>query len=186
METRLLAHEIDAVHRCFDRKHPAERFYALAETLLWRNQAAASRHDATIARGMVPEHELNDSKLTLETLALLDLEVPNGGLLQFFWNRPAFADRMPVSLRSIGLAVLPDVFERSTAELISRVGTYSEFRKRDSLKAYSECASEFSFDEFDSAYHEHREQLYAKTIEFVSQHLSDFVQQKSPRPIALE
>jgi hypothetical protein len=175
MDTRLPAHEIDAVRRCFEHKRPDERFYALSETLLWRNEAVATRLDAAIAREMVPEDELNDSQLTLETVALLDLEVPNGGLLQFFWNRPAWADRVPVSLRSIGLPALADAFERSTVELISRVGTYSEFRKRDSLQAYSECASEFSFDEFDSAYHEHGEQVYAKTIEFVLQHLGDFV-----------
>jgi hypothetical protein len=121
------------------------------------------------------ESSANDSQLTLETVALLDLEVPNGGLLQFYWNRPEWVDRVPASLRSIGLPALADVFERSTAELISRVGTYSEFRKGDSLQAYSECASEFSFDEFDSAYYDHREQVYAKTLEFVSQNLGDFV-----------
>jgi hypothetical protein len=175
MDTRLPAHEIDAVRRCFERKHSDGRFYALAETLLWRNKGVANRLDTAIARGVVPEDELNQSQLTLETVALLDLEVPNGGLLQFFWNRPAWADRVAVSLRSVGLPALADAFERATAELMSRVGTYSEFRKRDSLQAYSECASEFSFEEFDSAYLEHGQQVYAKTIEFVSQHLGDFV-----------
>jgi hypothetical protein len=175
METRLPAHEMDAVRRCFERKHPDERVYALAETLLWRNEAVARSLDAAIARGMIPQDELNDSQLTLETVALLDLEVPNGGLLQFFWNRPAWADHVPVSLRSIGLPALAVAFESSTADLISRVGTYSEFRKRGSLQAYSDCASEFSFDEFDSAYHEHGDQVYAKTIEFVSQRLGDFI-----------
>jgi Domain of unknown function (DUF4375) len=175
MDTRLPAREIDAVRRCFERKHLDERFYALAEILLWRNDAMASRLDAAIARGIVPEDKLNDSQLTLETVALLDLEVPNGGLMQFFWNCPAWADRVPVSLRSIGLPALAEAFERSTAELISRVGTFSQFRKRNTLQAYSECAGEFSFDEFDSAYLEHGEQVYAKTIEFVSRHLGDFV-----------
>jgi hypothetical protein len=175
METRLPTTELDSVRQCFHRKHLDERFYALVEKLLWRNEAVASRLDSGIAQGTIPEGELNNSQLTLETVALLDLEVPNGGLLQFFWNRPAWADRVPGSLRSIGLPALADAFERSTAELISRVGSYSEFRKRDSLQAYSECASEFSFDDFDSAYHDHGEQVYAKAIEFVSQHLGDFV-----------
>jgi Domain of unknown function (DUF4375) len=175
METRLPATELEAVRSCFHRKQLIDRFYALTEKLLWRNEAVAKCLDATIAGGIVPEDELNDGQLTLETIALLSLEVPNGGLLQFFWNRPAWVDRVPASLRSIGLPTLAEAFERSTAELISRVGTYSEFRKRDSLQAYSECAGEFSFDEFDSAYHEHEEQIYAKTIEFVSQHLGDFV-----------
>jgi hypothetical protein len=175
METRLPATELAAVRGCFHHKHLIDSFYALAEKLLWRNQAVASRLDAGIAQGVVPEDELNNSQLTLETIALLSLEVPNGGLLQFFWNRPAWVDRVPASLRSIGLPALADAFERSTAELISRIGSYSEFRKRDSLQAYSKCASEFSFDEFDSAYFDQEEQVYAKTIEFVSQHLGDFV-----------
>src|SRR6202011_3167349 len=140
---------------CFHRKQLIDRFYALTEKLLWRNEVVAKCLDASFAGGIVPENELNDGQLTLETVALIDLEVPNGGLLQFFWNRPPWVDRVPVSLRSIGLPALADAFERSASELISRVGTYSEFRKRDSLRAYSECASEFSFDEFDSAYYEH-------------------------------
>jgi Domain of unknown function (DUF4375) len=175
LDTRLSAHEVDAVQHCFEREHPDERFYALAETLLWRNEAVASRLEAANAHGIVPKGELNHSQLTLETVALLDLEVPNGGLLQFFWNHAAWADLVPESLRSIGLPALADAFERATAELIARVGTYTKFRKKDSLQAYSECASEFSFDEFDSAYHQHAKQVYAKAIDFVSQHLSDFV-----------
>ncbi len=175
METRLPTTELDAVRQCFHRKHLDESFYALVEKLLWRNEAVASCLDAGIAQGTIPEGELNNSQLTLETVALLDLEVPNGGLLQFFWNRPAWVDRVPVSLQSIGLPALADAFERSTAKLSSQVGTYSEFRKRDSLQAYSECASEFSFDEFDSAYSDCGEQVYAKTIDFVSAHLGDFV-----------
>jgi Domain of unknown function (DUF4375) len=131
--------------------------------------------DAAIAGGIVPENELNDAQLTLETIALICLEVPNGGLLQFFWNRPAWTARVPESLSSVGLPALAEAFERSTAELISRVGTYSEFRKRDSLQAYSECVSEFNFDEFDSAYYDQEEEVYAKAIEYVSQRLGDFV-----------
>src|SRR5262249_10223292 len=103
------------------------------------------------------------------------LEVPNGGLLQFFWNRPEWVDQVPASLRLIGLSTLANVFEHSTAELFSRVGSYVEFRKRGSLQAYSECAKEFSFDEFDSAFYDQEEHVYAKTIEFVSEHLGDFV-----------
>jgi len=175
MDTRLPAREIDSVRRCFEHTHLDEQFYALAKTLLWRNEAVASRLEAAIARGVVPEVELHESQLTLETVALLDLEVPNGGLLQFLWNRPAWADWVPVSLRSIGLPALAKAFEHSMAEFISRFGTYSEFRKKDSLRAYSECASEFSFEEFDSAYFEYGEQVYAKTIAFVSQSLGDFV-----------
>ncbi len=131
--------------------------------------------DEAITGGIVPENALNEAQLTLETIALISLEVPNGGLLPFFWNRPAWTERVPESLRSVGLPALAESFDRSTAELISQVGTYSEFRNKDSLQAYSECASEFSFDEFDSAYYDHEEEVYAKTIEYVSLRLGDFV-----------
>ncbi len=174
METRLPATDLEAVRSCFHRKDLIESFYALTEKLLWRNEPVAKILDAAIAGGIVPE-DLNDSQLTLETVAILTLEVPNGGLLQFFWNRPAWVERVPASLRLIGLPALADEFDRSTTELFSRVGTYAEFRKRDSLEAFSECASEFSFDEFDSAFYDQEEQVYVKAIEFVSQHLGDFV-----------
>src|SRR6476620_9676282 len=112
METRFPANAMDTVRQCFERKHPDERFFALAESLLWRNEVVAGILDAAIARGILPEDELNESQLTLETVALFDLEVPNGGLLQFFWNRPSWADRVPASLRLIGLSGLAGAFER--------------------------------------------------------------------------
>lgn len=174
METRLPATEVHAVRCCFHRKQLIDSFYALVEKLLWRNEVAAKCLDAAIAGEKLPE-ELNESQLTLETVALLSLEVPNGGLLQFFWNRPAWVERVPASHRSVGLPALANAFDRSTAALIARIGTYSEYRKRGSLQAYSDCASEFSFDEFDSAYDDHEQDVYAKTIEFVSQRLGDYV-----------
>jgi len=175
MDTRLPANKMAAVRQCFEHEHSYKRFYALAETLLWRNEAVARSLKAAITSGEIPVGELNDSQLTLETIALLDLEVPNGGLLQFFWNRPAWVDRVPGPLRTIGLTTLAVVFEVHTEALVSRFGTYAEYRKRDTLQAYSECASEFNFDGFDSAYHTFGEMVHARTIEFVSEHLGDFV-----------
>ena len=44
----------------------------------------------------------NESQLAFAAVVMLDLEVPNGGLLQFFWNRPGWVDRVAASLRKIG------------------------------------------------------------------------------------
>jgi hypothetical protein len=77
----------------------------------------------------------------------------------------------------VGLPALAERFERCTAELVVRFGTFSEFRKRGSLQAYAECASEFSFDEFDFAFSDIEEEIYSKTIEFISRRLDDFVAQ---------
>jgi hypothetical protein len=122
-----------------------------------------------------PSGEPNASQAVLATIAMLDLQVSNGGLLQFFWNCPGWVDHVPESFRAMGLPTLGDAFERSTAELVARIGTYSEFRKRNSLQAYSECAGEFNFEEFDSAFYRHKDQVYAKSIAFVAEHLADFV-----------
>jgi len=61
------------------------------------------------------------------------------------------------------------------SDLIAQIGSFAEFRKRDSLEAYSECAGEFSFDEFDSALFEKEDELQSNCIAFVSKHLADFV-----------
>lgn len=171
METRLPATEREAVQQCFRHKYADEQFYELAETLLWRNQAVVNLLDRIngFAEG------LNTSQRTFATVAALDLQVPNGGLLQFFWNCPGWVDDVPVSLRTVGLLTLADVFERSSTELMAHMGTYSEFRKCESMQSYSECASRFTFDEFDAAYYAHKDEVYLKGTAFVAQHLSDFV-----------
>lgn len=181
MDTRLPAGQSECVRSCFHKKEEIEKFYALVETLLWKNETAAKCLDAAKTRRAIPEGELNDSQLAIETIALLSLEVPNGGLLQFFWNRPEWVERASMSLRSIGLPALAECFERCTAELVDRFGTFSDYRKRDSLRAYAECAGEFTFDEFDSAFWNIEEDVYTKAIEFVSHRLDDFVVQ-TPRP----
>jgi Domain of unknown function (DUF4375) len=160
---------MDAVRRCFSHKHADEQFYALAETLLWKNQKLS----LLITNG--PSDWINESQRVFATVAKLDLQVPNGGLMQFFWNCPEWVDDVPTSLRSIDMRELASVFERSTAELVAQIGTYSAFRKKDSLEAFSECASKFDFGEFDSAYFHYGDQVYAKSIAFVSEHLADYV-----------
>ncbi|HEX4071634.1 MAG TPA: DUF4375 domain-containing protein [Planctomycetaceae bacterium] len=171
METRLPTSATEAVQRCFEHAHPDERFYALVECLLWRNEAVRTHLD--MREG--PSEGPNASQVALAATARLDLQVPNGGLLQFFWNCPGWVDHVSESLRVMDLPALVDTFERSTAELVARIGTYSEFRKRNSLQAYSECAGEFNFEEFDSAFYRHTDQMYANSIAFVSEHLADFV-----------
>lgn len=84
METRLPRSEIAQVHRALQRKH--DRFEALVEALLWRNQAVADQLDS--ADG--PTGHPNSSQVALATVALLDMEVMSGGLLQFiFGTAPA-------------------------------------------------------------------------------------------------
>ena len=60
-------------------------------------------------------------------------------------------------------------------DMIAQMATFSEFRKRDSLEAYTECAREFHFDDFDSEFNEHEPELYTNAVAFVSQRLADFV-----------
>ena len=171
MDTRLLAHGIENVRGCLQCKHVVEQFYGLAETLLWRNEAVAERLDSFHG----PADDLNESQVAFAAVVTLSLEVPNGGLLQFFWNRPGWVDQVAPSLRNIGLPKLADSFERLTTDMIAQMATFSEFRKRDSLEAYEECAEEFHFDDFDSEFMEHESELYTNAVEFVSQRLADFV-----------
>jgi len=171
MDTRLPAHFIEDVRGCLHCKHVVVQFYGLAETLLWRNEAVAELLDSFHG----PADCLNESQVAFAAVVTLSLEVPNGGLLQFFWNGPGWVDRVAPSPRNIGLPGLADSFERSTADMIAEMETFSEFRKKDSLEAYEECAEEFHFDDFDSEFMEHESELYTHAVEFVSQRLADFV-----------
>ncbi len=171
MDIRLPAHQIDAVRRCFTHQHMDEQFYALVETLLWRNEAI-SQH--VIGRGP-PGTGPNTNQLTLATLAYLDLDVSNGGLTQFFWNHGGWLDHVVPSLQAVGLGGLARAFDRATADLLAEVGTFIEFQKQGTLEAYAECASAFDFGEFDSAFWRQGKEVYAKGVVFVSEHLTDFV-----------
>lgn len=171
METRLPKSEISVVHRALQRKYAFDQFVDLADALLWRNQAVADQFDARNG----PTERPNQSQVALATVALLYMESSNGGLLQFVWNRPGWLNHVSPSLRSVGLPALADLFERSISDLIAQIGPFAEFRKRDSLDAYSECAGEFEFDEFDSTFLEKEEEVQAKCVAFVSEHLADFV-----------
>jgi hypothetical protein len=64
METRLPANQIDAVHRCFKRKHAVDQFYALAVVLLWRNRAVSACLDSVNG----PSEGPNGSQLVLPAL----------------------------------------------------------------------------------------------------------------------
>lgn len=187
MDTRLPAKKIATVKRCFEHKHADERFYALADELLWKNAAAVKflESDRALMVSIQPPDlgsffslpmDFYISQLAFGTLVNLDIQVPNGGLLQFFWNCPRLVDHTPGALRLMDLTELAEAFERSTAGLMAQIGTYSEFRIRNSLEAYSQCAGEFSFEDFDSAYFKCGEQVYAKTTEYISDHLAEFVQ----------
>ena len=162
---------MNIVHRCFEYELLYEQFSALANTLLCRNDAL-SGHLNWIEG---PTEEPSDGQLTLAAIALLDLEVPNSGLLQFFWNCPGWVDEAPLSLRTLGFQSLADVLEHSIEDLVSDFGTYTVFRKRNTLEAYSECAAVYSFAEFDSAYYSQSEQIHTAAIAFVRGRMADFV-----------
>lgn len=174
MDTRLAADMFNADKLLDRRRSPCEQFYKLVETLLWRNQAVAGLIEQN-DRANFPFEGLTDEQRVLETIAKLDLNVANGGLDQFFWNCPIWADQIADSLRKIGLVSLAESFERSFVEWVAQIGPFIEFRKRDSLQAFSDCAGEFNFGNFDSEYWQNEEELYSKSVAYVMDHLEGFI-----------
>ena len=159
------------VRRCFKRRQLFDQFYGLAEVLLWRNHAFMELTDPS----MGPYEGPFESQVAFATIAGLDLQVSNGGLLQYFWNCPGWVDYASDALRAIDLPALADCFDNSLAEMVSRIPEYRKFQERGSLQAFSDCAREFSFNEFDSAYYKHKDQVYANTVAFVARNLSEFI-----------
>lgn len=171
METRLPSSEIGSVHRALRRKEVWEQFYALADVLLWRNEAVSDLLDPTNG----PTEQPNICQIAFATLAMLDMQVMNGGLLQFIGNCPGWLDHVPPSLRSVGFPMLANLFEHSMSDMIGQIDAFAEFRKRHSLEDYAECAGEFNFREFESAYFRQEGDIQVKSVAFVSERLSDFV-----------
>jgi hypothetical protein len=118
---------------------------------------------------------VNASQRAFAALAILDMEISNGGLSQFLWNCPGWVDVVPTALQQVSLIELATAFERAVGDLVARIGEYTEYRKRDSLEAYVDAVSEFSFDEFDSMYDELAEEIRKRSVAFVSQDLVKFV-----------
>lgn len=161
----------DAIEKCFGTESLSSRFMELGELLLYRNPAAKR-----IVESLDPALDrLTRDQLVLATLYELDLEVQNGGLSQFLWNRPAWVSHAPAALDAIGCVTLADVLRRDVQRVIEQCGSVEAYSAGNSLEDYSEQAEAMEFDEFESAYYSCDDERYARVIGYVREHLDGFI-----------
>ncbi len=151
------------------KEHTARRRFS--------REALMKMDDATLISevGMMVEKKCDDGiKLTEPeivafTLWLLDMEVQNGGLDQFFFNSSrAFAPCVPAALMSVDASE----YEALLAHFLDETGI--------NLSALPEDTDAFkdAFEEFDSAYYALYESkpLEALTAKYIRDHLDVFAE----------
>ncbi len=88
----------------------------------------------------------------LDVVLVFDMEIQNGGLAQFFWNRgSAYAALVPEMLREIGLDDVAALYEGFIAENYIQLEEIDSYREQ-----FPRMGEDFyilhPFDEFDEAY----------------------------------
>jgi hypothetical protein len=104
-------------------------------------------------------NSLPESGQALYIVAILDMEILNGGLVQFFANYgSAYALRTPDALRTIGLDEIAAAYESclSTHQIVP--DDLTAF-KTDSIEAFGALYETYPLDDFDEHYVALRESL---------------------------
>lgn len=180
IDTRLPSSQMEAFQKCLNKKVLMDRFYEVCAILLWSNEPLAQELHHWSNGEEIHEDRLNPSQKTLATIALLEMEVANGGLLQFLWNHPSLIKETPKTFHRLDLKPLEEAYSQAITKFDANFKTFVQHKKQDSLEAYSECASELDFDEFESVFFAQQDQLYTIALEFVTQNLHHFVQVAGP------
>jgi hypothetical protein len=68
----------------------------------------------------------------LYALAVLDGQVHNGGITQFFWNYPDLVAEVSEALQSLGATELAEAYDKALAGLIGKQDDWGELRRRSS------------------------------------------------------
>lgn len=93
--------------------------------------------------------------------SVLDMEIQNGGLCQFFVNYgPAYAKRAEESLRAVGFEKIADAYKRFVAEQGIDLTALHEFRA-ETAEQFSALYGLYPYDAFDDEYMKLR-----RTLEF--------------------
>lgn len=120
------------------------------------------------------------SAQAIYVVAILDMEVQNGGLLQFFTNcDSSYATKVAESLRAVGLEEMAVLYESFLAEHHIALNDLSAFQVA-SLEDFSALYSAYPFfNDFDDAYMALWESLdfNGRMLDFAEAHPEALVQQ---------
>ena len=127
---------------------PKERFDEVVRLLLVEHPPARPALD-----GPPPGGALTQGQETLASLAVLDHQVENGGLLQLFWNCPGRLEHVVPSLRALGLDGLARDLDRAVAQVNGKFEPFERLRTGDDAGGgFAEAAEQFDFEWFDDKY----------------------------------
>lgn len=163
---------------------PYDRFHHLIGALVYSNPKVQERLDSTAG----PEPGLTEGQTALATLVQFDNQILNGGLTQFFWNRPGWVEHVEPALLLVGMEDLAKVFCKALEELAGGVEDFAERRAKDTIEAYLEAAEDLDFDWFDDEYFGEcdvsapqqwpglKDRLYENAVSYALANLDRFVQ----------
>ena len=165
-----------------------DRFHAVVRLLLADNLRARRALDDGF-----PSKKLTDGQNVLASLAILDSEVTNGGLVQLFWNRPGRLEHVVASLRAVKLDRLLAEFQRALEQSAEHLDEFGELRlTADPADGFVAAATLLDFEWFDDQYLGEYdfgklvkpgadEALYEAALVYVFNNLEQFVQPAKPR-----
>ena len=132
-----------------------------------------------------PASRYSRAQRVLTALSRLDVQVQNGGLLQFFWNSPQWVEHVHPALIAIGAEELAKIFKRAVVQLAGNIDAFIEARRSDTVDGYLEAVSENDFDWFDDAYFGEFDRttnrwsglvegMYCRTVAYVLGNIDEF------------
>jgi hypothetical protein len=154
---------------------PEDQFVELIGALIARNP----KLQGDDSRG-------SEDQQAVRTIAELDMQLQNGGLMQFFWNCPQLVEHVSPSLRRVGIAELADHFDKAVEQLAGSIDSFVEHREGNGLEDFIAAAEENDFEWFDDIYlgdfdrKSDRwsglvEQMYQCSVSFILANLDAFV-----------
>lgn len=128
-----------------------------------------------------PEHEdfalLPVSAQAMFIVAILDMEIQNGGLCQFFVNcNTSYAEKVANCLRAIGLESMAVLYESFLSVNHINPADLSSF-VTPTVEAFRDQYERFPYDDFDNAYMELWERLHfqERMLHYASMHSDVFL-----------
>lgn len=123
--------------------------------------------------GIEPFEDLNDSQKVVYTAAALEMEVLNGGMVQFLSNEAdGCASYVCEALKQIGaadhLALLQDCLEKNAVDLTD----LSDF-VTDDMEVFSALYDQYDFESFDSSF-EDMDSMPELIRAYIQAHAQDF------------
>ncbi len=106
---------------------------------------------------------------------LLDAEVKNGGLHQFFWNNEhTLAAEAAESFRALGAQEVADLVKRAIVTFSKAFPQWQKLRRKGTLKAFAESRECTALDKLDDRYYERAQTLESLQVRYIRSHLEEF------------